>query len=60
MPKRKIVFRNYWKTKVTVLIQIESILYTTSKGSRRVTYLSLLNFGILMYGKPRKLCQKGR
>ena len=48
-----ISFKNYWGTKIFMFIMIESIYYSIPKGDRRITYIGLLNFCIIIRHKPK-------
>lgn len=47
----KLIFKNYWGTPVIMLIQLETINMHSSKGTRRVTYIGLCNFCLIIQGK---------
>ena len=47
------LFKNYWGTRVFMLIMIESMYLISSKGARRVTYIGLLNFCVIIKHVPR-------
>lgn len=50
----KIRFKNYWGTRVFLIIMIESmVLIVNKKGSRRITYIGLLNFCLIIQHKPK-------
>ena len=47
-------FRNYWGTKVFMLIMFETMFIHTTQRGRWTTYIGLLNFCIIIIGKIRK------
>jgi hypothetical protein len=52
------IFRNHWRRKLFsffILIMAESFVMTTRYRSRRVTYIGLLNFLLIIKGKSVEL-----
>jgi hypothetical protein len=49
--------KNYWRkgSKITLIIMLESIIYSTTTRSRRVTYIGFFNFCLMIYGKSNEL-----
>ena len=49
-----ITFKNYWGTKVFVLIIFETMFIHTTERGRWTTYIGLLNFCLIIRGKVKK------